>query len=1305
MKEKTNELLSEGERYFQEGNNSQAKKCFQEILSTEPNHLEARNNLGVLLFHEGKINQSIDFFKNILKEDSRNEDALANLEMVENYLKEKNAPPQVLNQNVRNQEAITKIPTTEILPKLDQQRPSPQTKLEKLKGKVSYRINIVALSDMESDRERILKWGDYWIKQEFEKEFSKAGHIITDNNPDIIFHMFGGPLRYVPEDTWNIIWIHSHPDWITPELLKQYDQVYCLSPMFTQKISKWGINADILIGGTSKTLKKGGNRYDIVFVANSKGNNGRKIVRDLGNLNDFPYNLKIWGEGWRGIIPERFYGGEYYNNSDLGRLYASSLICLNDHHEDMRINGFINPRILDILASGGFCISDDLAGLEDIVGDTVPKYKNPEELRSLIDYYISHPQEKEKLIEKGSRAAQTYSFEKMAEKIISSLKSRIFNDPGKYVQPMEVPNTIKLDLGCGSLKREGFVGLDMKAMPGVDIVCDVTKGIPLQDDCVEYLIADNLMEHIGDEFIDVMNDVWRICTPHAIIKIIVPGVHTSAAFQDPTHRRFFVPETFDYFNADHQRWKLYGSSYGIKPYKIHSVGLRENDKRFIEVEMTPLKDQKNNVRTVFVKDEHKSAPSKTGDTESAIKKVLVSFGFVPHATAGYLIRALKKRGCDVRSCGPLDKNSLLKTWTNEQLTHLAPLHDVITGNNTSILDVIRNFTDGWRPDLFLWVESSMTYPNFPSAIEQLPCPTAAYFIDSHTKLDWHLKFAPHFDTVFVAQKAYIPNFERAGCRHVAWLPLACDPGIHGKRKVSKNREISFVGHVYTGTDLYKRRNELLDLLKDKYDLKVEQKYFEEMAESFSRAHLVFNISAMNDLNMRVFEALASGSLLLTDRAPGSGLTDFFSDREDLIIYDDNKSLISLADYYLNHPQEAEKIALSGMKKVITHHTYENRVEEIFRRIVNDRVQPVKQIDARSMPDAPKMAISASQNSVSANDIGITLQEYPPSGKNNRNLRVLAAFAHFNWEDHNLQPALEEFGEVIRLRWPPYNQYEENWHFSKKQWFNIRLLEAIERVHATKPIDVFFGYLSGRLVFPSTIRTIGRMGIPALSMCLDDRTKFQGRLEPTGYAGMIDIASAFSLCWTSTEDAVKQYESVGARAIYLPEGANPLVYRPLNIPFDIDVSFVGQCYGQRPKIIEQLKNKGINVQTFGKGWPSGEITVEEMVQIYNRSRINIGFSMVGDHEDVFCLKGRDFEIPMSGGLYLTQFHPELGNVYNIGKEILCYQGLDDMVAKIRYYLEQPEKAEEVRKAGYERAIKEHTWVQRFSRAFEAMGLLK
>ncbi|NUO07169.1 MAG: hypothetical protein HUU08_00570 [Candidatus Brocadia sp.] len=212
-----------------------------------------------------------------------------------------------------------------------------------------------------------------------------------------------------------------------------------------------------------------------------------------------------------------------------------------------------------------------------------------------------------------------------------------------------------------------------------------------------------------------------------------------------------------------------------------------------------------------------------------------------------------------------------------------------------------------------------------------------------------------------------------------------------------------------------------------------------------------------------------------------------------------------------------------------------------------------------------------------------------------------------------------------------NPYDPQWDFGAKQRMNNELFRAVAAAHSVQPIDVFFSYLSGRTVFPGIVRAIGMMGIPTLNISLGDKTKFYNTLEPTGFSGTADIANAFTLCWTSTEDAVKLFESVAAHAIYLPEGANPEIYRPLDVPFDIDISFLGQCYGQRPKVIECLKNKGIHVHTFGHGWPSGEIQVEDMVRVYNRSRINLGFAAVSDSKDICCLKGRDFEAPMSGAV--------------------------------------------------------------------------
>jgi spore maturation protein CgeB len=155
---------------------------------------------------------------------------------------------------------------------------------------------------------------------------------------------------------------------------------------------------------------------------------------------------------------------------------------------------------------------------------------------------------------------------------------------------------------------------------------------------------------------------------------------------------------------------------------------------------------------------------------------------------------------------------------------------------------------------------------------------------------------------------------------------------------------------------------------------------------------------------------------------------------------------------------------------------------------------------------------------------------------------------------------------------------------------------------------------------------------------------------------------------------------------------------------IDVSFVGQCYGNRPEIIRKLELEGFKIEAFGYGWPNGALSVEEMVRMYSKSKINLGFGGVAGHKDTYCLKGRDFEIPMSGGLYLTEYHTELEGCYELGKEIVTYTDLEDLVAKLRYLLANPKEAEDIRKRGTQRALREHTWEMRFEQIFSLMGLI-
>jgi spore maturation protein CgeB len=79
--------------------------------------------------------------------------------------------------------------------------------------------------------------------------------------------------------------------------------------------------------------------------------------------------------------------------------------------------------------------------------------------------------------------------------------------------------------------------------------------------------------------------------------------------------------------------------------------------------------------------------------------------------------------------------------------------------------------------------------------------------------------------------------------------------------------------------------------------------------------------------------------------------------------------------------------------------------------------------------------------------------------------------------------------------------------------------------------------------------------------------------------------------------------------------------------------------------------------------------------------------------------------MSGGLYLTEAHPELDNVFLQGEEILTYSGIDDLASKIKYYLAHPDQAEAIREKGYQRSLREHTWEMRFEKIFRLIGILK
>lgn len=323
------------------------------------------------------------------------------------------------------------------------------------------------------------------------------------------------------------------------------------------------------------------------------------------------------------------------------------------------------------------------------------------------------------------------------------------------------------------------------------------------------------------------------------------------------------------------------------------------------------------------------------------------------------------------------------------------------------------------------------------------------------------------------------------------------------------------------------------------------------------------------------------------------------------------------------------------------------------------------------------------------------------------LNILAIYHDYNWEGPSLQPSLAAFGAVTTIDWKDpslaggLSSDERGW----KEKMNEGLLKAAFEAAARRSFDVVFAYLSGEQVTRQALAALRELGAPMVNLALNDKESFVGKVRGGKAHGAKDICAGFDLCWTSTHDALEKYVVEGATPLYLPEGANPFVHRPYDEEKIYDVSFVGQRYGNRPGTVAKLKEAGIKVEAFGPGWSSGPLPTEEMVRTWSRSRVNLGFGGVHGLKGTFCLKGRDFEVPMSGGLYLTEHHEELLPFFDVGREIVTYTDFNDLLVKIKWLLANPREAELIRLAGRSRALREHTWEMRLEKVFRILGVLE
>lgn len=363
-----------------------------------------------------------------------------------------------------------------------------------------------------------------------------------------------------------------------------------------------------------------------------------------------------------------------------------------------------------------------------------------------------------------------------------------------------------------------------------------------------------------------------------------------------------------------------------------------------------------------------------------------------------------------------------------------------------------------------------------------------------------------------------------------------------------------------------------------------------------------------------------------------------------------------------------------------------------------------------------------------------------------------------WYRNLYEPLLDLGYEVYLLRMDLAAKELEVDRRSKqfKDIFSQRLLETFKRENGLKPFDLFFSYFIDSDIDPLYIDEIRKIGVLTCNFSCNNTHQFY----------LTDkIAPHFDYNLHSEKDAAEKFNAIGANGIWFPMAANPTYYHPIEgVERQIDVSFVGQNYAKRARYIWQLFENGVDLHVYGPGWRQedlgflrklrrqagktklliqymlsnspprrGElssriserefrnvlfwkykdylhspISDEEMIRKYSESKISLGFLEVYDrHNPSAIVKQhvhlREFEAPMSGALYFTNYCEELAKFYKPDKEVIIYRNEHELLDKVKYYLSRPTEAETVRRAGHRRALSCHTYQKRFKDLFKSIGL--
>lgn len=193
----------------------------------------------------------------------------------------------------------------------------------------------------------------------------------------------------------------------------------------------------------------------------------------------------------------------------------------------------------------------------------------------------------------------------------------------------------------------------------------------------------------------------------------------------------------------------------------------------------------------------------------------------------------------------------------------------------------------------------------------------------------------------------------------------------------------------------------------------------------------------------------------------------------------------------------------------------------------------------------------------------------------------------------------------------------------------------------------------------------------------------------------EYAKRATWCSATSKEVFEEFKKVNPNSYKIYEGYNPEISYPKHLPKEYDVIFVGNKDPKREKIINAIKEAGINIKLYGSTWGEPNVYLDKLNDEYNKSKIILNIC----RSNIFS--NRIFDAMATGTLLISDYCDDLVEAFKDNEEIILFKDIDVGIARINYFLKHTYERENIALRGSV-ANQKHTWKKAMKKVIEVIN---